>query len=50
MNRFLIEFFSEYIYIFLMEWIFLIEINCVFFLIERNNVNSALTEQFFQWK
>ena len=36
--------FSQIYDIFLMEWIFSIEIEWFFFLIERNNVNSALTE------
>ena len=42
MNRFLVEFFFP-IYIFLMEWIFSIEIKCLFFLIERNCKCSRLS-------
>ena len=37
-------FFFQIYDIFLMEWIFSTEIKCLFFLIKRNNINSALPE------
>ena len=45
MNRFLMEFFFfEYMIFFNGIVFFLIEMKCLFFLMERNNVQDALTE------